>query len=181
MLRSHPAFEVVQTCCPQLPTHSASVIHDLFITEGATEMVDARRSELSEVRKMSTPFVSLLYPLPCVICVMDHPFPPHHCRPLRSLGAGAGSPDWGVGPPRGGHQPQMAYDEPRRDSRDSLSRLSREEARGAKPVKNSNLQSMETLDLFHLTSIQFARLTDTKQSEPRRCKMMLVMQTNNLL
>ena len=46
----------------------------------------------------------------------------------RDQGAGAGSPDWGVGPPRGGHQPQMAYDEPRRDSRDSLSRLSRDEA-----------------------------------------------------
>ena len=55
-----------------------------------------------------------------------------HVVPCRDQGAGAGSPDWGgavgaVGPPRGGHQPQMAYDEPRRDSRDSLSRLSRDE------------------------------------------------------
>jgi len=60
---------------------------------------------------------------------------------------GAGSPDWGVGPPRGGHQPQMAYDEPRRDSRESLSRLSREEAAPGSRGKESR-HSQERRDIL---------------------------------
>jgi len=82
---------------------------------------------------------------------------PHSGRSNGNGGrAGAGSPDWGgavgavgaVGPPRGGHQPQMAYDEPRRDSRDSLSRLSRDEAAAPSSRGKESRHSQERRDIL---------------------------------